>query len=146
MSWSDILGYCDGSLKWKVRLSSRNSVGGPAGSFHASTGYLRFGYKGKQYLAHRVVWEMHFGEIPAGMQIDHINGNRVDNRISNLRVVTPQQKKWNLLNTKGWVYADGRYQARIKLNKKVIVLGYFDTPAEASSCYWREKPKYHSMA
>jgi hypothetical protein len=146
VNWSEVFEYYCGSLIWKVRLGSRQNVGDVAGSLHRSTGYLRIGYKGKQYLIHRVVWEMHCGAIPPGMQIDHINGDREDNAIENLRLVTPQQNKWNLKECKGWVYADGNYQARIKLNSKVIVLGHFDNPEDASACYWREKPKYHSMA
>lgn len=146
MNWHDIFEYYCGSLIWKVRLSSRQQVGDLAESLHKSTGYLRFGYQGKQYHVHRVVWEMHNGPIPKGMQIDHINGDRTDNNLSNLRLVTPQQNKWNLLETKGWTYVDGKYQARIKLNSKTIVLGYFDNPEDASACYWKEKPKYHSMA
>lgn len=146
MNWSDVFEYYCGSLIWKVRLGSRQNVGDIAGSLHRSTGYLRVGYRGKQYLTHRVVWEMHHGEIPTGMQIDHINGNREDNSIDNLRLVTPQQNKWNLLKVKGWTYVDGKYQSRIKLNGKTIVLGYFDTPEAATACYWEEKEKYHAMA
>ncbi|WP_162475414.1 HNH endonuclease signature motif containing protein [Candidatus Erwinia dacicola] len=50
---------------------------------------------GKREYVHRVVWEIHHGEIPEGMVIDHINGNPSDNRIENLRCVSQQI---NLLN------------------------------------------------
>ena len=56
-----------------------------------SKGYrhLRVGNTFK--LAHRLIWEHVHGPIPAGMSIDHINGDRADNRISNLRLVTHQE-------------------------------------------------------
>lgn len=146
MNWFDYFSYKDGQLYWEVQLSSRGVKGRAAGNCHKQTGYVRVGVNGKQQLAHRVIWEMYNGPIPIGMQVDHINGNRCDNRLENLRVVTSQQNKWNLLKCKGWVYVDGKYQARIKLNRKIIVLGYFSTPEEASACYWGEKQKYHPMA
>ena len=147
MNWSDYFSYGGGQLYWKVQLSSRGVKGTAAGHLHKQTGYVRVGVCGKQYGVHRIVWELcHNKFIPLGYQIDHIDGDRSNNDIDNLRLVTSQQNKWNLKECKGWVYADGNYQARIKLNGKVIVLGHFDNAEDASACYWREKPKYHSMA
>lgn len=60
---------------------------------------IRNGYKticiGKTRLAHRVVWEVFNGEIPKGMEIDHINTIRGDNRLSNLRIVSSKENKAN---------------------------------------------------
>ena len=54
-------------------------------------GYWVFIFKKKNYLVHRVVWELHNGEIPEGMVINHVNCNPADNRILNLELATPQQ-------------------------------------------------------
>lgn len=60
---------------------------------------IRNGYKiihiGKTRLAHRLVWEVFNGEIPKGMEIDHINTIRGDNRLSNLRIVSSKENKAN---------------------------------------------------
>jgi hypothetical protein len=89
----------------------------------------------------------HYGEIPSkGMLIDHINGDRTDNRISNLRLVTRQQ---NVYNTPprgeasahkgvGWNKHVGKWQANIKHEGKVRYLGVFDSEEEAAMRYLKE--------
>lgn len=53
---------------------------------------------GKEVLTHRLVWEEAHGPIPEGHDIDHINGNRQDNRLENLRPATREQNMWNMKN------------------------------------------------
>lgn len=74
-------------LKWKSagRKRRRN---GEVGSINRY-GYYVVGLHGKMQAVHRIIWEMFHGKIDDGMCIDHINGIRTDNRVSNLRVVTP---------------------------------------------------------
>ena len=59
-------------------------------------GYILFSIKGKQWREHRYVWTQANGEIPKGMEIDHINGKRDDNRIENLQMLTKKQnnQRW----------------------------------------------------
>ena len=78
--------------------------------------------------------------------IDHINHNKLDNRVDNLRIVTHQKNGFNR-NDKGysWRKASNKWQARIVLNKKTIHLGYYETEAEAHTAYLTAKLKYHPM-
>ena len=64
-----------------------------------SQGYYRFNFCGTSYKAHRVVWELHFGKIPHGLLIDHIDGDRSNNDIGNLRLVTHTENSTNRKQT-----------------------------------------------
>ena len=86
----------------------------------------------------------------SGLEVDHINGNRLDNRRCNLRVATHQQNmankgvsKRSSTGYKG-VYATGRrYEARIKYHDNEMRLGIFDTPEEANVAYQRKAVELH---
>lgn len=68
--------------------------------------------------------------------IDHINGNRLDNRKSNLRIATKSQNQMNV-NYKGYYrYKDNRYMAKIKLHQKQCILGIFNYEEEAKYARW----------
>lgn len=90
----DIFKYKDGKLFWKVANSNRIKVGQEVGN-KTLKGYREFKVYGKRFLTHRFIWEMHYGEIPDELQIDHINGIRDDNRIENLRLVNNAQNQLN---------------------------------------------------
>jgi hypothetical protein len=103
------------------------------------------GQRGKDYIlkGHHFAWFWVNGNIEIN-QIDHINRNRADNRICNLRNVTQQVNQWNR-NGKGYYYdkAAKKYRAKISLNTKNIYLGFYDTPEEAREAYLNAKQKYH---
>jgi predicted GIY-YIG superfamily endonuclease len=84
----EYLYYDEGSpscLRWKV--NSRNTkVRGVAGGIHKSDGYYRVQLLGKSYMVHRIVCILHGLEIPDNFVVDHIDGNRANNTISNLKV------------------------------------------------------------
>ena len=139
MVWNDILRYENGKLFWVIPPSTRVKIGDEAGNLNKH-GYLRFCYKGKYYLAHRIIWEMHYGAIPAGMEIDHIDHDKVNNLLDNLRLVDSGENSRNMslrsTNTSGtsgvnWMPANGKWAVRIWANGKRLFLGLYDTKEEA---------------
>jgi len=112
-------------------------------------GYICFQvYNGnKPYIlyGHQLAYFIKYNKIVD--YIDHINGNKSDNRICNLREVTHQQNQHNNLhtNTKGFTYnkRSNRYRSYIKLNNKQISLGCYDTQEEAHQVYLKAKKIYH---
>src|SRR5882762_7999952 len=130
-----------GKFCWK-QSNNQVTVGTEAGNFVPSLGYMRLMIKGHHYLLHRLAWLHHFGKWPKD-PVDHRNLNRCDNRIVNLREAShagnsanQAVKKTNFLGIKGVrLHECGRYTARIGFQGKIIYLGLFDSPEEASSAY-----------
>lgn len=94
-------------LRWEVDIySGRNykilevSKGDIAGSLVSSSGYSQVKIKHKLNLCHRIIWELHNGEIPEGMFIDHLDGDRLNNNINNLRLTTRQGNARNCVKRK----------------------------------------------
>jgi hypothetical protein len=108
-------------------------------------GYWRVGVAGSVSAAHRLAWFYVYGEWPSG-PLDHINGDRLDNRIANLRIATPAQNAANVArwrgNTSGYrgvVYHRqcGKWQAQIG-GRQRRYLGLFDDQREAHEVYHAE--------
>ena len=121
-----------GIFTWKVRTAHQVKVGDIAGC-PGGDGYLRISVQSRRYQAHRLAWLHVYGSWPND-QIDHINRNRSDNRISNLRDVTQKQNHQNKSkpsnNTSGhsgvrWHKKSSKWVAQITHNKKHIHLGSF---------------------
>ena len=114
-----------------------------------SAGYRRVSVRigGKSYMlyAHRVALIIADGGIPAGMQTDHINGIRDDNRRINLRTVTPQENQHNYRKAKGYSRhsCSGRWEDYIRVGGVRHHLGLFPTEAAARAAYLKAKRLYH---
>lgn len=143
-----------GDLLWKVREKKRGNynqfAGKAAGSLH-SNGYWWVGVCGKQVMAHVIVWEMHNGPIPEGMEVDHINHVRTDNRLINLRLVTSQGNARNRsrlnTNTSGvtgvsYYKPTRKWKATIYVDSKPIHLGFFVDKEEAIAARKAAEVKY----
>lgn len=105
-------------------------------------GYRRMVIDGKRRQAHRMIWIFANGDIPDGIQIDHINGVRSDNRLTNLRLVTNAENQRNRSmrsdNTSGfpgvsWNKRDSKWVAQMGINGRAKNLGSFDTIEEAAA-------------
>ena len=117
-------------------------------------GYVMFNTGGRTYRAHRVIWEMHNGPIPDGFEIDHINGDRADNRLCNLRVATRSQNSCNIgiriNNTSGhtgvsWSKRAGKWEAWIKANGRRVGLGHYKDIAEAVAARQRASAEHYGQ-
>ena len=117
--------------------SNKVKVGDVIGNLEPS-GYVRISFFGKDYYAHRIAWLFHHGVDPGDKLIDHKNGNRSDNKISNLRLATNQQNLWNQ-RPKGYVKEGKKFRARIRFKGKWLVLGLFDCPLLAHLCHMDKK-------
>jgi hypothetical protein len=113
-------------------------------------GYLRITVLGKQYYAHRLAWLYVYGKWPK-YEIDHINGNRSDNRIKNLRDITQisncQNRNSHQSNSESkimgvsWHKKAKKWQAHICIYKERKYLGLFNSIDEAHKKYIEEKGK-----
>jgi hypothetical protein len=97
-----------------------------------------------QLLAHQFAWYCVYGEIVE--QIDHINMDKTDNRIVNLRKVTDQENKTNN-NKKGYYYNElnKNWRSRITNKGKTIEIGSFKTEEEARAAYIQAKQNIHKL-
>ncbi len=146
--------YSDGVLVW-LSHGRGHAKGDHVGSVDKRSGYIfaREPDGTKQYL-HRLIWVMHFGPIPPDLEIDHINGNRSDNRIENLRLVTrsinlknKRKLPHNATGHRGvFTTANGDFGARIWSQGKAIRLGTFSTATEAGAARKQAEPMhgYHA--
>jgi hypothetical protein len=146
--------YRDGHLIWKVR---RNAKGGPVNPGDRAgclmpNGYIYINSKvvgGKPTPLHRIIWEMEVGPIPAGYHIDHIDGDKLNNRVENLRCVPPALNFRNQAtrrnNTSGVIgvrFYKGAWNASIMVNRKSIYLGRFQSKNEAIAARKQAEAEY----
>lgn len=143
----DILRYDYSSGNFYYLKDGNNQftkAGSLAGSIDRK-GYRKIKFDGKTYAAHRIAWWWKHGAMPEA-QIDHINGIKDDNRITNLRLATNAQNQWNVAKSpkkghtskyKGVCWDDccGKWRAYLTVNGKQKKLGVFDTEEAAKSAY-----------
>ena len=121
-----------GIFTWKVNKSKRSKIGNVAG--YLDNGYVRIEINNIQYRAHRLAWLYVYGEMPKSL-IDHIDGNRSNNKISNLREATYQANSENYktprTNKSGvknvsWYKGLNKWVVSINIKKTKKTIGYFE--------------------
>ena len=170
MDWKDILDYNPdtGGLTWKWRpqehfathrgwktyLSRRLNTSAGWKTYRDDGSPKAISVKlteGKSWKAHRIIWEMVNGPIPEGMLVDHKDRDPFNNRISNLRLATRSQNNSNCKRRKSnksgyhgvtWCEDLMKWHPRLKVNGKVILLGYFDDVKDAAAA-WEEGARIH---
>ena len=135
-----------GIFTWKISTGNRIRVGDKAGCVDYS-GYVNIALHGKIHKGHRLAWMIHYGENPR--IIDHVNGDKSDNRIVNLRTASPLQ---NSQNRKGFgkvpykgvclssysrdiEIGNSMYRTSISLNGKRKHIGNFPSAVLAALAY-----------
>lgn len=140
-----------GLFRWRRKIADRTVVGEVAGTL--SHGYVTIKIRVARYLAHRLAWAFSHGEMPSKfVDIDHINGNRSDNRIANLRLATRGENLRNTPlrrdNTSGtkcvsWSKERNKWIVKIGVDCRYVHVGYFEDKAEAVAAYRAAAVRLH---
>lgn len=138
-----------GKLFWKIKRSNNTDVGDEAG-WVSSDGYRKVRFESKEVRAHKIIFFIEHGFTPD--IIDHINGNKLDNRISNLRACSKSQNGMNRGKQKNnssgvsgvcWNKSANKWQSYIKVDGKQIYLGVFADKLAAAEAVSKARTELH---
>ena len=137
------------------RVSTNHSaIAGTVAGTDDGAGYLRITIDKKRYRVHRLAWLFVYGVFPT-LELDHINQNKSDNRIVNLRVVNKSENQQNTkapaTNTSGvkgvyWNKAAKKWQAQFCFKGKLMYLGIFSCLQAATLAYQKAISSFHTHA
>jgi len=145
----ELFEYRDGNLILKTNSTYNAKIGDIAGSI-GNHGYKQVRINGKDYLIHRLIFMYFNGKFPK--YVDHIDNDRLNNRIENLRECSNQQNSFNSKigknNTSGikgvsWSKNRNKWEAKIQVNRKTIHLGRFSDINEATKAVNYYRQHYH---
>lgn len=123
----------------------------------SDTGYEKIRIKGRHYRSHRIVWLLEKGYMPKS-DLDHMDGNRLNNKIENLRECTPAQNMQNIRRKYkkregcqkysrhvgvSWCLKNKKWVVKIRVAGKQTTIGWFHDEDEAGKAYLSVKKKYH---
>lgn len=132
-----------GEFTWIKKNGYKMEINCKAGGIN-SRGYLVIAFKNRRYSVHRLVWFFEKGIWPKKI-IDHINGNKLDNRIVNLREVTARQNNLNQKRHRAgklvgahFNVVSGKWSSSIAIDGKSIFLGNYDSELKAHNAYMKK--------
>ena len=140
-----VLRYEDGCLYW-IKSGKR------AGCYKRRDKYAAVRVNNKLILLHRAIWIYHNGDIPDGMDIDHIDCSRENNRIENLRLASRSQNHMNRkvrsdsasgVKNVRWNKPTQSWRVLVNVNGKNTHIGLFKTLEEAKAVAYATREKYH---
>ncbi len=132
------------AISWNAKNARREAAS------KSGEGYFRIKIEKMNYKVHRVIWKMTYGHDPE--IIDHINGDRSDNRLCNLRSCTVAQNSQNKLvlasgssrfRGVSWNVSKRKWQAKIRANGRIIHLGRFHDEIAAARAYDAAAREFH---
>jgi hypothetical protein len=142
----NLVDYVDGQLVAKINSKQRKA--GKALGTSTPKGYLLARVQGQLQRVHRLVFLYHYGYMP--IQVDHIDGNRINNKIENLRKATSAQNNQNRMATgaskiKGvvWHKQSRKWVASICINRKSVHLGSFEKIEDAAQVATDARKELH---
>lgn len=143
---ASMFGSADRAAMWNTRYAGK-VAGAPM-----TIGYRQISIRKKNYLAHRLAWLHVHGEWPSE-QIDHVNGDRSDNRLANLRSASIAENRQNQTSKRGssryigvsWNARSLMWQAHIAVDGRSHYLGLFDSEEAAHAAYLEAKLHFHTF-
>lgn len=145
----ELFEYKDGVLYWRVDMHPNKVAGNPVGSITKS-GYLETKVYGAPYKVHRLIWSLHFDSNPE--MIDHIDGNKTNNDIHNLRESTRSENGFNQKlrkdSTSGikgvtWNKQSRKWLVQCQVNKRKMYFGIYEDLELAELVAVEARNKYH---
>ena len=145
----ELVEYKDGFLFAKVKWANKISMGFPLGSKNKD-GYLQFSIQRKKHYVHRLVFLYHYGFLPES--VDHIDGDKSNNRIENLRAASLHQNNYNVKTRKSsksgfknvnWNKKNNNWNVTLAANNKSMYFGAFDDLELASLVAEEARNLYH---
>ncbi len=142
--------YRNGELYWKIMTNPSKKLIGKKAGCQSSGAYGVVNLDSKSYSLHKVIFCMHNGYMPP--IVDHINGNKSDHRIENLRAATHQSNNWNKVtqsNNKlgkkniSWHKQNQKYWVQLVQNRKKVVSVFVDNLELAELVAIEARNKYH---
>lgn len=140
-----------GALYWRFNISRKTRANTQAGSL-SDKGYIIVQYEKKSYRAHRIAWYLHTGEDPGDKKIDHIDGDKSNNKFCNLRLASDSENARNRKKQENftskykgvhWHKTKQKWRATIMHNRRAIFLGYFKNEYEAHLAYCKAALELH---